>query len=270
MNMLEKSPCAPPLLRLLVIESGGQRVNVCLAHRPSMDAAWQWHERSEVGGAASSAHLIPAVMGLLSEVGISLQDLDAIAFGQGPGSFTGLRSACAVAQGLAMTARPQGLPLIPVPSLWALAQTGCRLAQPTEGAVIWSCLDARMGEVYAASYEMRDVLGVSPSKPRSAEALYSPEALAQAVAESVVTASGGVYLVGNALPLLQPVLPTATLVHCCSSEVLACDMVDVAAYLNSQGRCVRPEEAMPLYVRNKVALTTAERAAQKTMSEGSA
>jgi len=235
-----------------------------------MDAAWQWHERSEVGGAASSAHLIPAVMGLLSEVGISLQDLDAIAFGQGPGSFTGLRSACAVAQGLAMTARPQGLPLIPVPSLWALAQTGCRLAQPTEGAVIWSCLDARMGEVYAASYEMRDVLGVSPSKPRSAEALYSPEALAQAVAESVVTASGGVYLVGNALPLLQSVLPTATLVHFCSSEVLACDMVDVAAYLNSQGRCVRPEEAMPLYVRNKVALTTAERAAQKTMSEGSA
>ena len=267
MQMFENSLCASPLLRLLVIESGGQRVNVCVAHRPSMDAAWQRNERSEVGGAASSVHLIPAVMGLLSEAGMSLQDLDAIAFGQGPGSFTGLRSACAVAQGLATTAKPQGLPLIPVPSLWALAQTGCRLAQPTEGAVIWSCLDARMGEVYAASYEMVDVLGVTPPKQRSVEALYSPEALAQAVAESAVTAPGGVWLVGNAVSLLQPMLATASLAHCCSSEVLASDMVDVATYLTSQGRCVRPEDAMPLYVRNKVALTTAERAAQKTMSE---
>jgi tRNA threonylcarbamoyladenosine biosynthesis protein TsaB len=104
------------------------------------------------GGAAASIHLIAQAQRLLAQAGISLSALDAIAFGRGPGAFTGLRTACAVAQGLALGADK---PVLTLDSLLAVAQDAClsqgALAQHNEQP-IWVVNDARMGELYAAQY----------------------------------------------------------------------------------------------------------------------
>ena len=99
------------------------------------------------GGAQASTTLIPAIFDLLAQAGIGLRDLDAIAFGRGPGAFTGLRTACSVAQGLAFGA---DLPVLPIDTLLAVADD----ARQTRGAPAhddgWVAMDARMGEIYAA------------------------------------------------------------------------------------------------------------------------
>ena len=106
------------------------------------------------GGAQASSGLIPAVLALLAEADMSLASLDAIVFGRGPGSFTGLRTACAVAQGLAFGA---DVPVLPVDTLlavaeearWAQVQTGALL--PDAELTVLALLDARMDEVYSAA-----------------------------------------------------------------------------------------------------------------------
>ena len=103
-------------------------------------------ERRCPAGRPHSETLLPLIRELLSESGVKLAQLDAIAFGAGPGAFTGLRVACGVAQGLAVGA---GLPVVPVCGLEAMAAT---VGAPR----VLSLLDARMGEIYAAAYELRD------------------------------------------------------------------------------------------------------------------
>lgn len=99
--------------------------------------------REELAGQTHSDRLLVMLRELLSEAGVSLSQLDALAFGEGPGSFTGLRIACGVAQGVALGA---GLPVIPVGTLEALAEAN--------GADrVLACLDARMGELYCAAYQ---------------------------------------------------------------------------------------------------------------------
>jgi tRNA threonylcarbamoyladenosine biosynthesis protein TsaB len=110
---------------------------------------------------------------LLREAGIALQELDAIAFGRGPGGFTGLRVAAAVAQGLAAGA---GLPVLPVSDLAALALAGARSSGCGH---ILACLDARMGQVYWATYEVHG----------DGTAIGSPESLS--VPAAVVLPVGG-------------------------------------------------------------------------------
>ena len=98
------------------------------------------------GGAKASTTLIPAILALLADAGLSLGDLQAIAFGRGPGSFTGLRTACAVAQGLAFGANGgAGIPVLPIDTLMAVAQEA---RQHNEPAHITALLDARMDEMY--------------------------------------------------------------------------------------------------------------------------
>ncbi len=98
--------------------------------------------REELAGQTHSDRLLLMLRELLSEAGLCLSQLDAIAFGAGPGSFTGLRIACGVAQGVALGA---GLPVIPVGTLEALAEAN-------GGERVLACLDARMGELYCAAY----------------------------------------------------------------------------------------------------------------------
>ena len=146
---------------LLAFDTATERISIAVAAHGRT-----WTHEGE-GGARSSATFLPAVMALLDEAGVSVAALDAIAFGRGPGAFTGLRVACAVAQGLAFGAAK---PVLPVDTLLALAEDA--RAGAADFAV-WALLDARMDEIYAAEY----VHGAGGWTVRTAPMLTSPEAL---------------------------------------------------------------------------------------------
>ena len=132
------------------------------------------------GGAAASAQALPMLMALLQRAGWTFADLDAIAFGRGPGGFTGLRTACAVAQGLAYG---QGLPVVPVDSLAIVAEDAARHAGLAAGAVVWVAMDARMDEIYAGCYRddgdagWRPVVEPSLTTPQARYAVAARQAL---------------------------------------------------------------------------------------------
>src|SRR5204863_544977 len=129
---------------LLALDTATEQMAVALVR----DARVWAHEAQ--GGAKASVSLIPAIRALLAEAGLDAHGLDAIAFGRGPGAFTGLRTACAVAQGLALGA---GKRVLPIDTLLAVADD----ARPdAPSSRIWALLDARMDQIYAAEYEYAD------------------------------------------------------------------------------------------------------------------
>ena len=137
--MPNSSPSAQPP-RLLAFDTSTDRLSIAVQHGDQRFV----HEGE--GGAQASAALIPAVRQLLAQAGLTLRNVDAIVFGRGPGSFTGLRTACSVAQGFAYGA---GVPVLPVDTLLAVAQE----ARTRSGATrVLALLDARMNEVYSAPY----------------------------------------------------------------------------------------------------------------------
>lgn len=183
-----------------------------------------------------SEWLLPNVHALLAEAGVALKSLDGIAFGAGPGSFTGLRLAAGCAQGLAYGL---DLPVVGVSSLEALALAS---AEPRA----YACLDARMNEVYVAAYEN----GVEVMAP----VVCPPEQAPLPPGEDWTGCGDGFASYGGRLPRfvrMRPELrPTADAV------------ARLAAPRFARGEGVAAVEAMPLYVRDKVALTTAERLAR--------
>lgn len=248
----------PP--RLLAIETSTDRMSVALGEgRPG--AAPLSHEGP--GAAQSSLHLLPTVERLLGQAGWALGGLDAIVFGRGPGSFTGLRTACAVTQGLAYGARAQGhatgLPVLAVDTLLAVAEEARWLneeagREPPPAVV--ALLDARMGEVYVAVYAVRQ--GRVDRQALLAPSLCAPSALADHLRLVDGLDGNSALWAGNVfdtyaaeldgLPLRRQVAwPTAT-----ALLRLAPDMLHA-------GLAVSAQEAMPLYVRDKVAQTTDER-----------
>lgn len=198
------------------------------------------------GGAQASARMLPEIKALLAGAGLKMADLDAIAFGQGPGAFTGLRTACAVAQGLAF-----GLakPVLAVDSLMLVAGDA-----RTQGAGddIWVAMDARIGEIYAARYRWADGAWAVADAP----ALYKPEALAAHWGRPAAVA--GTALAEYAAALGE--LP-ATVWPQARSRAQALAALALAAWQRGEGRDAA--EALPVYVRDKVALTTAEREAAR-------
>ena len=224
--------------RLLAFDTSTEQLSVAVRHGDRVLA------HSGAGGAQASGTLIPLVLQLLAEAGLGLAQLDAIAFGRGPGSFTGLRTACAVAQGLAFGG---GVPLLPVDTLLAVAEEA-RHAFGADRVV--AVLDARMDEVYAARYDFAagGPLGGEAGEPL----LLAPEAL---------EVPAGWSLAGNAFAAYGARLASASARH----EVLptAAAMLRLAPALLAAGRTVDAAHAWPLYVRDKVAQTTEERAAIK-------
>lgn len=209
-------------------------------------------EQTEVfeaaGGAQASARLLPEVKALLARAGLALADLDAIAFGQGPGAFTGLRTACAVAQGLAFGL---GKPVLAVDSLMLVAEDA-----RTQGAGddIWVAMDARIGEIYAAHYRWTEG-GWQVAEP---PALYAPAALAARWGAPVAVAGTALTEYAEALgrlPAATTAWPQAR------SRAAALGALALAAW--RRGERLDAAEALPVYVRDKVALTTAERAEQQ-------
>ncbi|MCC6869128.1 MAG: tRNA (adenosine(37)-N6)-threonylcarbamoyltransferase complex dimerization subunit type 1 TsaB [Burkholderiales bacterium] len=201
-------------------------------------------ERDEHVGHAHSSRLLPLVDELLDEAGLVLVDLDAIAFGAGPGAFTGVRVACSVAQGLALGA---GRPLVPISTLAALAQTAWR-------AHGWSrvvaCLDARMREVYVASMVRVDgtwceAMPVAVTPPAAVVVPPSPH-------EWFGAGDGFA-----AYPDLATQLALGG--HDAALHPQAAAIGELAQASVAAGTSVAAAEALPLYVRHRIALTTAER-----------
>ena len=154
--------------RLLALDTSTDTVHLALVQGEAVAV------RALPGGAQSSAALLPAIQALLGDAGLALRDLDAIGYGRGPGAFTGLRTACAIAQGLAVGA---DRPLLALDTLAAVAESAVQ--RGLARAAVWSVLDARMGEIYAARWQWTDATGWQVTVP---VALYAPAALAEAVA----------------------------------------------------------------------------------------
>jgi len=233
-------------MKLLAFDTSTELISIAVTC-PVDGLARVW-QHTGAGGAQASSALIPAIEVLMAEAGLGFEELDAIAFGRGPGSFTGLRTACAVAQGLGFGA---GVPLLPVDTLLAVAEEARAQQTPQEAALrLLVLLDARMGEVYAARYAYADGHWVQHAD----FSLLKPEQIlpgdAQALAGNVFAEYGGRLRIPPELPCWQA-LPTAAA------------MLRLAPALLAAGNALAAELALPRYIRDKVALTTQERAAAK-------
>jgi len=196
---------------------------------------------------ASNRHaevLVDMVRRLFHRAHLEAADMDAFGFGQGPGAFTGLRIACGLAQGLAFGA---GRPVVPVPSLLALAE------QANEARVV-AALDARMGEAYLAAYARSGDDWQEVVAPRLVAAGSLPSLPGRSwVATGSGFAAHEWLRVGyrEAIEMrLEGDLPRAGAV------------ARIAARRLARGEAVAAELAAPLYLRDKVALTTGERRAK--------
>jgi tRNA threonylcarbamoyladenosine biosynthesis protein TsaB len=213
------------------------------------------HVREAAGGAQASVRLLPDILALLAEAGTSLDRLDAIAFGRGPGAFTGLRTACSVAQGLAFGA---GKPVLPVDSLLLVAEDARR--QHAGATEVWVAMDARMDEVYAGAY------GWSGERwsVRSAPALYPVEAL-----NARWHAAPPAWVAGSALPAFTGRLALGDAATVPQTVSRAHALLALAKQAWADGDTVDAAEALPLYLRDKVAQTTLEREAVRLAKEAS-
>jgi tRNA threonylcarbamoyladenosine biosynthesis protein TsaB len=198
----------------------------------------------ESGGVRThSQSVLPMVQELLAEAQIRLNDVDAIAFGAGPGSFTGVRTACGVAQGLAFGA---GLPVLPLVTLEAMAEA-CRARS---GAIdVLAVLDARMNEVYWAQYRFDGAWQVV-----IAPTLSSPEAVAPQPAAALAAC-------GNGFAAYPDAFAGKAFAAGADAGIVphARDLAAIGAAALAAGQAVPAAQAQPLYLRNKVAYTSAER-----------
>jgi tRNA threonylcarbamoyladenosine biosynthesis protein TsaB len=205
--------------------------------------------RESSGVRTHSQSILPMVQELLREAGIVLADCDAIAFGAGPGSFTGVRTACGVAQGLAFGANKPVLPLV---TLEAMAEA-CRAR--TGASDVLAVLDARMNEVYWAQYRWNGAWEVVREP-----ALSAPEAVAPEVVPGLLACGNGF-----------AAYPQAFADKAFAADAHAAGLVDLLPHARelavlgiaalANGQAVPADEAQPLYLRNKVAYTSAERQA---------
>jgi len=232
-------------MKLLAFDTSTERMSLAVQ---TMSAAGPqcWRHEGE-GGAQTSAHLIPCIEALMAQAGLGFGQLDAIVFGCGPGSFTGLRTACSVAQGLAWGA---GVPVLPVDTLLAVAEQARFTHAPAAASCqVLALLDARMDELYWGRYDYHH--GVW--QPLGAPALVQPEQ---------VPAERGDWLAGLVPDAYIARLP-AGLARPVPAPPTADALLRLAPALLAAGGGLRAEQALPTYVRNQVAKTTLERAAGK-------
>ena len=226
---------------------------------------------TSAGGALTSTHMIPQTLALLKEAGLALTDLQAVVFGRGPGAFTGLRTACAVAQGFAFGA---DLPVLPIDTLLAVAEEA-RAAKAAAGAApvtrVLAVMDARMEQVYVAAYEFTPNAADAVTEANQRQGtwrcvqepeLHSPEALywpADWTNDAAQKVSPAFIAAGNAWPVYAVRWPVALTVPQVMALPTAAALLRLAPAAWAAGAAVPPEEALPLYIRDKVAQTTDER-----------
>jgi len=222
-------------VRFLAFETATRRLSVALWQDGEVIERFADHPNS------GSAYLLPWAHELLALSSITLKQLDGIAFGAGPGGFTGLRLACGVAQGLAFGL---DVPVVPVSTLAALALASGKRH-------VWACLDARMNEIYTAAYTIEGDV---------AHEVMAPHCVAPTVSPAPIFQKGwgvgdGFKTYGELLTSRKPdlagihpdIFPSAAAVARLAAPVLA------------SGGGVAAADAQPFYVRDKVAFSTSER-----------
>lgn len=199
------------------------------------------HERYVVAPQQHAALVLPTIHALLREHGLAIDQLDALAWGRGPGSFTGLRIAAGVTQGLAFAAN---LPVIPVSTLASLALDAWL---QTQQAQVLACLDARIDEVYWGLFEIREGLPVAIGD----EQLCKPEVIP---ADCLKGANPWV-AIGNGLSY-GPRFPAELMeqVRQTLPDVLprAGHMATIASAAFARGEAVSAEDVRPVYLRDQV------------------
>lgn len=226
---------------ILAIETSSELASCALLRGDAVIA------RESSGVRTHSQSILPMVQELLAEAGLTLQDCDAIAYGAGPGSFTGVRTACGIAQGLGFGAN---LPVVPVVTLEAMA-LACH--QQGGAAEVMTVLDARMGEVYWAQYRMAEGADCRP-RIVAAPALAAPAAV-QPLGEATACGNGfAAYPEAFAGKEFAAQAQGGIMPH-------AAQVAQLAASVLAAGGGVAAADAQPLYLRNKIAFTSAERSA---------
>lgn len=208
------------------------------------------------GGAQASIQTLPQIQALMAQAGLGFGDLQAVVFGRGPGAFTGLRTACSVAQGLAFGA---DVPVLPIDTLLALAEEARHAAHLQHAAEampvttrVLAVLDARMDQVYVAAYEhtqgvWRCVQEVALQTPQDLNWPTDWQHDAPFLAA------------GNAWQTYAGRWPAALSAAQVQALPTASALLRLAPQAWAQGLAVCAEHALPLYVRDKVAQTTQER-----------
>ena len=223
-------------MKLLAFDSSTAWISVAVGEGTA------WHLRDEPGSNAHSERVMPLIREALADAGWRLRDLDAIAFGAGPGAFTGVRIACGVAQGLALGA---SLPVVPICTLEALAEASW-LANGSERVL--AMLDARMREVYIAAYRRegsRWTVEMQPDVVKPADVSAPPGAWSGAGDGFAQYPEVATRL--SLLRVSAEMRPTARAVGMLALPRLAA------------GEAVAARDALPVYVRHRVALTSVER-----------
>ena len=227
-------------MNLLSLDTSTEFLSLALqvGDEQGCDKTYAHHQHA---GQAASQLVLPQIQALLDTANVKLSDLDGIAFGAGPGAFTGVRVACGVAQGLGFGAN---IPVVGVNTLMALAQASGQ-------ARVIACLDARMGEIYHAAFVRENGKWIE----KSATTVCKPEAAPVLEGEWVGVGSGwaayGEVLsriyAQNLGQIFSNITPTAEAI------------LQLAKPTFEAGLAKPASEAAPIYIRNRVALTTIER-----------
>jgi len=226
------------MTKILAIDTSGEACSVAVALDDEV------LEHFEVIPRLHARKLLPMVQSLLSEAEISLNSLDAIAFGRGPGSFTGLRISAGVVQGLAFAA---DLPTLPISSLAALAQGVYRQTGHTD---ILTVMDARMAELYWAGFRVIEdhVVLAGSEQLTAAEQLDESKTLLNTETNWIGVGDGWPFSARFPAHVLQSVTPLEQ-----DFYVQAQDVVRLARHDFLQGLQVPAEQALPVYLRGKSA-----------------
>jgi len=238
----------------LAIETSTDMLSLAIASTEG-DVSEVWAHTSQ-GGAKSSQLVLPEIVRLMEEAQIRFTDLTAVVFGKGPGSFTGLRTACSVAQGLAFGA---GVPVLPIDTLLAVAedaryqnvqQKQQQIKLPEEIQRFFVAMDARMDQVYTAAYEWRTTWQCV-----QAPSVNSPDDICVPTEWKDLAFT----TVGNAWDAFATRWPAELSGKHMHAMPTAQALLRLSPIAFEQGLAVSPENALPLYIRDKVAQTTQER-----------
>lgn len=221
--------------RILALDTTTEACSVAVWNNGEIKALYEVRPREH------TQRILPLVQQVLSDAGLSLNDLDALAFGHGPGSFTGVRIAIGIAQGLALGAN---LPMIGISSLKTLAEQAFRRNGSTR---VLAAIDARMGEVYWGEY-CRDAS--NSWQAFSAEAVLSPEQVTQRLSDF-----SGAWAAAGTGWQTYPAMAEQSPIKLSNNQIVlptAKDMLPLAIEAWQRGETTPVEGSQPVYLRNEV------------------